>query len=188
MAQHTKKDQLLARLYQYFAEHGFKQADNISTLTKSVGISRSLFYFYFKDTEDLLTQLSALHRARVQQRYERVLDEERSFIEYLHHTVYQKDIYFMTVQSARYVQEHPRYAEMLNVVVESVDEYNFKQFIKHYQLEGLSERAVRMIYASFRNHWFANSVYHEWTIERVDELISQVDEMVTLLRAERSAQ
>ena len=178
----TKQDQVLEKFYRYFAQHGFLSLHNVSHLTKGVGISRSLFYFYFKDTEDLLQQIKTLHLSKVEARYDVIQEHQHSFLDYLHNTVVRKDIYFITVQSSRHVGEHPAFGEMLEAVVSSVDHYNFTQFIKHYGLEGLSEHSVKLMYDSFRSSWFAHSQYEGWTHERVDELISQLDEMISLLR------
>jgi len=184
MPQHKKKQALqLQKLYQHFAEHGFKQVGNVSHLTKAIGISRSLFYFYFEDTEDLLFQLSEYHKALLHEQHAYILSQGITHTQYLQRLVEHKDLYFFSIQCRRYAQEHPKIAEMFQMVLDTVDYENFQLFVQHYQLEGFSERAIKMLYSTFRGFWYDNSHYGSWDEARALDLAQQVNEMMILLRS-----
>lgn len=184
MPQHKKKRTLqLEKLYQHFAEHGFKQVENVSYLTKAIGISRSLFYFYFEDTEDLFVQLSEHHKARLDEQHAFIRSQKITHIQYLQKLVEHKDLYFFSIQCRRYAQEHPKIAEMFQMVLDTVDRENFQLFVQHYQLESFSESAIKMLYDTFRGFWHDSSHYDSWNEERALELAKQVHEVMMLLRS-----
>lgn len=186
MNRHKKRDTQLQRLYQYFAEHGFKQVDNISYITKGIGISRSLFYFYFKDIDDLFAKLADYHLKRVAEEHKLMIEHGITHLQYLQKLVEHKDLYFFAIQCRRYRQEHPKLDEMYRYVLDTVDQENFKLFITHYQLESFSERSIKLLYDSFRGFWYDNSEYHNWNADRAGELALQVNEMMLLLKSRHS--
>lgn len=182
MSAKSKRDLALQKLYVHCAQHGFKGVDNVSFITKAMGISRSLFYFYFADTDDLLRALTVFHKAMIDARYEIAEGERRDFLTYIHNLLEQKDYYFFTLQAVRHSHEHPCYREMAEHTLNTVDARNFKEFVKHYELSSFSEQSIRFMYESFRNFWFINSDYQNWTKERIDELLAQIDGTIKLLK------
>jgi AcrR family transcriptional regulator len=181
---HQKKRHLqLERLYRYFAEFGFKQVDNISYLTKAIGISRSLFYFYFADTDDLLKQLSDYHNEKISEQRSIVVSHSFNHTQYLQGLVTHKDLYFFTIQCRRHRHEHPHIDLMYQYVIETIDQVNFRLFVEHYNLESFSESAIKTLYDVFRGFWYDNSDYETWNQERVLELSQQIQEMMLLLRS-----
>ena len=184
MSPKSKRDLALQRLYAHCAQYGFKGVDNVSFITKAMGISRSLFYFYFADTEDLIRALAAFHKAKIDTRYALAEEEKRDFLTHIHALVEEKNNYFFTLQSVRHAHEHPLYREMADYTLSTLDARNFREFIKHYQLSSFSESAIHFMYDSFRNFWFINSSYDNWSHERVDEMIAQIDVSIRLLKRE----
>lgn len=183
MPHKQKRDLQLERLLQYFAEFGFKQIDNISHLTKAIGISRSLFYFYFKDTDDLLRQLATYHQGLVLKEQSNIISESLTHLQYLKKLVECKDLYFFTIQCKRHKQEHPIINDMYHFVLETLDKENFKLFVKHYQLEDFSSYSIKLLYDTFRGFWYDHSDYHSWGEERAHDLAHQVHSMMILLRS-----
>jgi len=183
MPHRKKREHLLARLYQYFAEFGFKQVDNVSHLTKSIDIGRSLFYFYFKDVNDLLDQLSVYHKERILEQRELVLTQSLTHLQYLEKLVEHKDLYFFAIRCKQYRRDHPTINEMYLFVLDTVDVENFKLFVKHYQLEGFSSSSMKTLYDSFRSLWYDSSDYYTWSPESATELSRRVHEMMLLLRS-----
>jgi len=183
MPHQKKKKAQLDRLYKHFAEFGFKQVDNVSYLTKSIGISRSLFYFYFADTDDLLTQLSDYHQEKISAQSEIVVSQSFTHVQYLKGLVEHKDLYFFTIQCRRHRHEHPMIELMYQHVLNTIDQVNFRLFVEHYNLESFSESAIKTLYDSFRGFWYDNSSYETWSHERAQELAQQIQEMMLLLRS-----
>jgi AcrR family transcriptional regulator len=188
MSSKSKRDLALHKLYVHCAQHGFKGVDNVSFITKAMGISRSLFYFYFADTDDLLRALTAFHKSMIDGLYERAEDERRDFLTYIHNLLEQKDYYFFTLQAVRHAHEHANYREMAEHSLNTLDARNFREFVKHYELSTLSEASIRFMYESFRNFWFINSDYNNWNKERLDELIAQIDSTIQLLKTSEGKQ
>ncbi|MBM4291428.1 MAG: TetR/AcrR family transcriptional regulator [Deltaproteobacteria bacterium] len=183
MSPKSKREVALQRLYTHCAEHGFKGVDNVSFITKAMGISRSLFYFYFADTDDLLRALLSFHKAEIDVLYSVAMEENIDFLTHLNNLIEHKDNYFFTLQAVRHAHEHPLYREMSEYTLSTIDARNFREFVKHYGLERFSESSIRFMYESFRNFWFINSDYRGWTRERVNDLLAQVNSTIELLKA-----
>ena len=181
----SKRNEIMRRLYGHFAKNGFDDLHHLSRLSKVVFISRTLFYFYFKNTEDLFDHLCAYHKTKVDLAYRFVINHNLNFLEYIYQLVEFKEIYFFTIRCQAKVEEDERFNTCLNHSLQTLDAYSYEQFLIHFELEGLSNSEMKFMYESFRNFWFANShPYDDWSDKSVSLLLEQVTKLIELLKRE----
>jgi hypothetical protein len=181
----SKRNEIMRRLYKYFARNGFEDLHHLSRLSKVVFISRTLFYFYFKNTEDLFDHLCAYHKTKVDVAYRFVVNNKLDFLEYIYHLVEFKDIYFFTIRCQAKVEDDERFNTCLSYSLETLDAYSYEQFLIHFKLDGLSKSEIKFMYESFRSFWFANShPFDDWSEESVTLLLERVTNLIELLKRE----
>ena len=179
-----KKINLLNLLYEHCAQHGMSQLQSISSIARILDIKRSLFYFYFKDLESCLSDLLNHHKHKADVAFKDVLQKELTFLGYVHYMIDIKEIYFFSMQCVRYQSQHSSFLECLEYSLKTLDDYNCKQFIIHYQLDQYPVESMQFMYASFREYWWTHSgEYESWTHSKIDQLVHHVDELVEILKS-----
>jgi hypothetical protein len=178
-----KKTQRLGTLYQHCAQYGMSKFKSISDLAKVLGIKRQLFYFYFDNLETCLTDLYEYHKYRVDSAYKVVTKGQFSFSDYVHYMVDDKDIYYFSMQCVRYQSQHPKFLECLQHSLNTMDHYNYQQFVVYCQLSAYPQESIHFMYKSFREYWWTHSgEYTLWDHDKVSELVNHVDGLVELLK------
>jgi AcrR family transcriptional regulator len=179
----SKKQEILENLYLHCAINGFSQIHNISQLSKALSVSRPLFYFYFNSSEQLFEELMQHHHKKVDATIAKVIEDKMTLHDYIYNLVKVKDVYFYTLRCIHRSIEEKAYCAAAEYTLQTLDMYNYKQFVIHYRLESLPTEDIKFLYDSFRNFCFLNSgLYHEWNKEKVDYLLKKIDAMVALLQ------
>ena len=181
----SKRNEIMRRLYTHFARNGFDDLHHLSRLSKIVFISRTLFYFYFKNTEDLFDHLCAYHKTRVDIAHRYVTNNNPNFLEYIYQLVDFKEIYFFTIRCQAKRADDLRFNACLNHSLQTLDAYSYEQYLIHFELEELSKSEMKFMYESFRDFWFANShPYDDWSEESVALLLERVTNLIEVLKRE----
>ena len=179
----SKKDIILRKLYNHCATFGFDNIYNISKVSKVMSISRTLFYFYFKNTDDLVAHLVDFHHQEIDKAMRDVMDKDMTFVDYVHNLVDIKDLYFFTMRCQGRDQVDKRFTECLSYSLDTLDQYSYRQFVVHFELGHLPPQEIELMYASFRQlAWVKTSAYHEWSYEHVNQILDQVTTLVNLMK------
>ena len=171
-----KHEQLTARILVHVARHGFADVQRFAHLAKGVGIGRSLLYFYFKSSEEVIEALCAHFHQELNDFHEQIQARGLDFYEYVVALPEIKDLVFFAHECHKEALRNPALMAPILLVAETVDHYSFERFKVFYELTDHDPAEVEFLYSCLRSKWWENlGSYEEWGRHEVEEFFSSVD-------------
>lgn len=176
MDKKDKRDQITALILTHVARAGLADVQRFSHLSRGVGIGRSLLYFYYKSTEELIEALCDHFDQELRAFYERTQEKQLDFKQYVLSLIEIKDLVFFSSECQKEVLRIPSLIAPLTLISETVDHYSFERFKVYYQLMGCAPEQVEFLYGCFRSKWWESlGAYDDWSLEALEQFFQSVD-------------
>ena len=175
-----KRERLTERILEHIAAHGFASVHHFSRLAKEIRVGRSLLYFYYKSTEEVLTEVGEMFRFLLVTHYRYVVEQELAFKEYMYSLLKIRSLVFFTFECQKECQRIPTLQTHLDLVMETLDSYSFQRFKEHYQVEDQDPEQISFLYSCCRSQWWESlGSYETWSEESVDLFLASLDQLMS---------
>jgi len=171
-----KHELLTARILTHVARYGFADVQRFAHLAKGMGIGRSLLYFYFKSSEEIIEALCEHFKHGLNEFDEQIRARRLNFYEYVVSLPEIKDLVFFAHECQKEALRNPALMAPILLVAETVDSYSFERFKVYYELTHYDPEQIAFLYGCLRSKWWESlGSYDEWGRREVEAFFSSVD-------------
>ena len=171
-----KRDQISRLILSYIAQRGFSNLSRFSHLAKGINKGRSLLYFYFKESSEVIDAVGDIFERELAAHLEHIEEQELDFKHYLRYLTQMKDLVFFTLECQKEVSREPKLMKYLSLVQETIDHYSYQRFCEYYQLEDIDVENVSFMYSCFRSKWWDSlGDYEGWGLDKTEAFFESLD-------------
>ena len=173
-----KRALLVTQILKHIAQEGFSSVYHFSRLAKEIKVGRSLLYFYFKNTDEILEEVGSLFKSLLTEHHRFILDRQLDFKQYVHSLLNIRELVFFINECQKEQQRIPSVQAHIELVMKTLDDYSFQRFKEYYQIDEQS-LDVEFLYACCRSQWWESiGTYASWNEASIDTFLRSLDKLM----------
>jgi len=179
-----RRDQIARLILTHVAQNGFVSLDRFSHLAREIKVGRSLLYFYFKGTSEVIEAIGELFERELAAHLLEIRARALNFKDYLEYLGGMKELAFFALECRKELSRRPELERYLELVHTTIDRYSYEQFLRYYELDQREDmRHAQFMYSCFRSRWWESlASFESWDQASRERFFTDLDGLMSSLK------